>query len=193
MIMFFAPRSNDKKHQKDIYFLMCPKLYLGRLIVIIVAKLMEKTFTQVCFELDAVHSSRQARPLHVFTVFPKIDVDDIPYVAHEAGLGAALERAGENLYTFQIVSAHKRRRAYGYLVDFGNFWDILIRTVESPTVAGNAAELWLKRMYPAICRSYMKSEDLLNILDDLAKIEDAKLELRGYVLRAHDSPETMKK
>jgi hypothetical protein len=150
-------------------------------------------FTQLCFQLDAFHSSREARPLHIFSVFPKISVEDIHYIARQAGVGASVKRWDREVFYLRIVSAYKRQRAVGYLIDHKNFWNILIRTVESPTVAGNVARLWLKRMYPAVCRAYIKSDDLLNILDDLSKIEDSKLELRGYVLRAYDSPETMKK
>ena len=148
---------------------------------------------KLCFELDAFHSSRQARPLHIFSVFPKINVKDISQVAREAGVHATTERVGREVYKLDIVSARKRQRAYGYLIDYEKFWNILIRTVESPTIAGNVAKLWLKRMYPAVCRSYIKSSDLLDIMDDLSKIEDSKLELRSFILRAHDSPETMKK
>jgi len=152
-----------------------------------------RALTQLSFELDAFHSSRQTRPLHIFSVFPKISVEDIPRVAREAGVGASIEKTGRRLFNLEIVSAYNRQHAYGFLIDHEKFWNILIRTVESPTVAGNVAKLWLKRMYPAICRSYIKSDELLRIMDDLSKIEDSKLELRGYVLRAHDSPETMKK
>jgi len=153
----------------------------------------EYAFTQLCFELDAFHSSRVTRPLHIFSVFPKIRVEDIPHVAREAGVGATVKRIGQEIYDLEIVSAYKRQRAYGKLMDHKSFWNILIRTVESPTVAGNVARLWLRRMYPAVCRSYIKSDDLLNIMDSLSKIEDSKLELRGYILRAHGKPETTKK
>ena len=91
------------------------------------------------------------------------------------------------------MSARKRQTAYGYLIDHGKYWHILIRTIESPTVAGNVAKLWLKRLYPVVCRAYVKSNDLLDIMDGLANTEEAKLGLRGYILRAHDAPETMKK
>jgi hypothetical protein len=154
---------------------------------------METSFAQLASRLDSFHSSKRARPLHIFSVFPQISVKVIPQAARAAGVGAGIKETGENVYNIEIVSAYKRRFAYGQLIDLKGIWIFLIRTVESPTVAGNVARLWLDRMYPAISRSYIKPEDLLNIMDDLAKIEDSKLELRGYVLRAHDSPETMKK
>jgi len=151
------------------------------------------SFAQLCFNLDSTHSSRYPRPLHVFPVFPKVDVEQIPKLAKQAGVGAIIKKNGENIYSLQMISAYKRRRAFGNLVDFGNYWIILIRTIESPTVAGNIAKRWLKRMYPVITRSYLKPNDLLNILDKLSQIEKSVLKMRGYILRAHDKPETLKK
>jgi len=148
---------------------------------------------QVYFDLDRFHSSCEARPLHIFSVFPKIVIDDLSRFAHEAGVDAILENKGERIHEFEIVSARKRQHEYGYLIDHAKIWNILIRTVESPTVAGNVVERWLERMYPVVCRSYMSSNDLLTVIDDLSKIKDSKLEMRSYVLRAHDSHETVKK
>ena len=151
------------------------------------------TLLQLFSQLDAFHSSPNARPLHIFTVFPRIDIESMSQFARKAGAGAVVERQDGNLYTLRILSARKRQHAYGYLIDHGKYWHILIRTVESPTVAGNVAKLWLKRLYPVVCRAYAKSEDLLTIMDALAKTEESKLGLRAYILRAHDEPETMKK
>lgn len=151
------------------------------------------TLAQLFSQLDAFHSSPNKRPLHIFTVFPKVGIESISQFAKKAGVDAVIEKQDRNLYDLKIVSARKRQAAYGYLVDHGRYWHILIKTVESPTVAGNVAKLWLKRLYPVVCRAYVKSEDLLNIMDDLANTEESKLGLRGYVLRAHDAPETMKK
>lgn len=148
---------------------------------------------KLSFELDAFHSSKVARPLHIFSVFPKISLEILSHTAREAGVGATIERIGQEVYKLEIVSARGRRRAYGHLIDHKKFWNIMIRTLESPTVAGNVAESWLKRMYPAVCRSYIRSNDLLDIMDGLSEIENSKLELRSYILRAHDRPETMKK
>lgn len=144
------------------------------------------------FELDSFHSSQKARPLHIFSVFPKIDVSAIPNVAKDAGVDADIESKGQKAYELTIISARKWRHAIGYLVDHEQLWNMLIQTIESPTVAGNVVERWLDRMYPAVCRSYVKSSDLLDIIDDLSGIEGSKLEIRSYVLRAHDSPETVK-
>jgi len=152
-----------------------------------------ETLAQVYFELDRFHSSREARPLHIFSVFPKITTDDLSRFAREAGVDAILENIGQGIYRFDITSARKRQHEYGYLIDHGKIWNILIKTVESPTVAGNIVERWLERMYTAICRSYIRSSDLLNIMDDLSKVKDSKLDMRSYVLRAHDSHETVKK
>lgn len=154
---------------------------------------MEKDFTQLCFELDDYHSGAQARPLHIYSVFPRINVEDISDLAREAGVGAVTKKIGNNVYTLEIASAYKMRRAYGYLIDFQNHWIILIRTIESPTVAGNIIAGWLERMYPAISHSYIRPDDLLTIMDSLSKIKNSNLELMGYVLRSHDSPETTKK
>jgi len=144
------------------------------------------------FKLDKIHSSRNARPLHIFSVFPKIDLRAITNVARDAGVDATITNIGQKVYELTIISARKWRHAYGSLIDHGRIWNMLIRTVESPTVAGNIAERWLDRMYPAVCRSYVRSSDLLDILDGLSNIEGSKLEMRSYVLRAHDSPETVK-
>ncbi len=149
--------------------------------------------TKLYFDLDRFHSSKEARPLHIFSVFPKVDSEDIPNVARKAGVLATLQRIGRKVYRLEMVSARRRQRAYGYLVDHEKVWNIFIQTIESPTVAGNVAELWLKRMYPAICRSYIKSSDLLTIMDDLSTIEGSKLEMRSCIIRAHDSPETIKR
>lgn len=154
---------------------------------------METKFAQLCFELDEFHSSKQARPLHVYSVFPKVAVEDVPILAREARVSAIIEKIGSNVYRLEIASAYKKRRAQGKLIDFKNYWIILIETIESPTVAGNITARWLERMYPAISRSYIKPVDLLNIMDNLSEIEDSNLELMGYVLRSHDSPETTKK
>lgn len=152
-----------------------------------------ESFSQLCFELDDLHRSDQARPLHVYTVFPKIEVERISDLARKARVGAIIEKKGNNVYELEIVSAYKKNRAYGHLVDFKNYWIILIRTIESPTVAGNTTKRWLERMYPVISRSYIKPSDLLGIMDDLSHIRESKLELRGYILRSHDRPETTKK
>lgn len=151
------------------------------------------TLAQLFSELDSFHSSPNERPLHIFTVFPRVGIESIAKFAKKAGAGAVVERKDETLYSLKIVSARKRQTAYGYLIDHGKYWHILIKTIESPTVAGNVAKLWLKRLYPVVCRAYVQSDDLLNIMDDLAKTEESKLGLRGYILRAHDAPETMKK
>ena len=151
------------------------------------------SLAKLYFELDSFHRSREARPLHVFSVFPKIETEEISEVARMAGVDATIENIGQRVYRLEVISARRRQRAHGYLVDHERLWNLLIRTVESPTVAGNVAELWLKRMYPAVCRSYIKSSDLLTIMDDLSKIEGAKLEMRSCILRAHDSPETVKR
>jgi hypothetical protein len=149
--------------------------------------------TKLFFELDAFHSSKAARPLHVFSVFPRIDVEEIPDIARKAGVGATIERVGEEVYKLGITSARKRQHAYGNLINHGKYWNILVKTVESPIVAGNVAKQWLKKMYPVISRSYIKPQDLLDVMDDLIKIKKSKLETRGLILRAHDSPETTKK
>lgn len=154
---------------------------------------MERTFAHISFELDDFHSSRSARPLHIFCVFPKVNVEEIPDVAREAGVGAAVHRRGKNTYDLETASATRKRRATGHIIDFGHYWYILIRTIESPTTAGNTASRWIRRMYPAISHSYVRPNHLLNIMDHLSEIQDSKLEMRGYVLRSHDSPETMKK
>ena len=151
------------------------------------------TLMQLFSQLDAFHSSPNKRPLHIFTVFPRVGIESISQFAKKAGAGAVIEKEDSNLYTLRIVSARKRQYAYGFLIDHGKYWHILIKTVESPTVAGNVAKLWLKRLYPVVCRAYVKSEDLLNVMDSLADTEESKLGLRGYILRAHDAPETMKK
>lgn len=151
-----------------------------------------ETLAKLYFELDTFHSSRKARPLHIFSVFPKIVAEAIPNVAKDAGVDAAIESKGRKAYKLTIISARKWRQAIGFLVDHEQLWNVLIQTIESSTVAGNVAERWLDRMYPAVCRSYIKSSDLLDIIDDLSRIEDSKLEMRSYVLRAHDSPETVK-
>jgi len=150
------------------------------------------TLAKLYFELDGIHNSKTAHPLHIFSVFPKIDVKAIPNVARDAGVEATIKSRGQRVYELKILSARKWRSAIGFLIDHERIWNILIKTIESPTVAGNTAERWLDRMYPAVCRSYIKSSDLLDIIDDLSKIEDSKLEMRSYVLRAHDSPETIK-
>ncbi|MBZ5588216.1 MAG: hypothetical protein LAO05_06615, partial [Acidobacteriia bacterium] len=150
-------------------------------------------FANLLFELDAFHSSKEARPLHVFNVFPRINVDEISSTARKAGVSATIEKVGEDVYKIEIVSARERQHAYGYLVNHGKYWNILVKTIESPIVAGNIAERWLKRLYPAICRSYVKSKDILSIMDSLSKVENSKLELMSFILRAHDSPETTKK
>jgi hypothetical protein len=149
--------------------------------------------TKLFFELDAFHSSKAARPLHVFSAFPRIEVEEIPSTARKAGVGATIEKIGEEVYKLGMTSARKRRHAHGYLIDHGKYWNILVKTIESPIVAGNVAERWLKRMYPVISRSYIKPQDLLNIMDELVKIEKSKLEMKGFILRAHDRPETTKK
>jgi hypothetical protein len=154
---------------------------------------METSFAQLCFELDEFHRSDQARPLHVYTVLPKIEVGKIPDLAREAGVGAVIKKIGNNVYDLEIVSAHKRNRAFGWLVDFKNYWIILFRTIESPTFAGNITKRWIERMYPVISRSYIKPSDLLRIMDHLSDIKESRLELRGYILRSHDRPETTKK
>lgn len=151
-----------------------------------------ENLAQLYFKLDEFHSSPQARPLHVFSVFPKIALRAMPNVAKDAGVDAAIRSSGQNVYEFTMVSARRYRHLHGFLIDHEQIWNIFIKTVESPTVAGNTAERWLDRMYPAVCRSYIKSSDLLDILDSLSEIEDSKLEMRSYVLRAHDSPETVK-
>lgn len=144
------------------------------------------------FKLDTFHSSRQARPLHIFSLLPKINIEAMPNVAKDAGVNAIINELGKTVYDLTLVSARKHRHAYGFLIDHKGVWNMLIRTVESPTVAGNIANRWLDRLYPAICRSYIRPNDLLDILDALSKIEGSKLELRSYILRAHNSPETVK-
>lgn len=148
---------------------------------------------QVYFDLDRFHSSREARPLHIFSVFPKIAINHLSRFAREAGVDAILEDKGERIYEIDVVSARKRQHEYGYLIDHDKIWNVLIKTVESPTVAGNVVERWLERMYPVVCRSYMSSNDLLSVMDALSRIKDSKLEMRSYILRAHDSHETVKK
>jgi hypothetical protein len=149
--------------------------------------------TKLFFELDAFHSSKAARPLHLFSVFPRISVEEIPNTARKAGVGATIEKVGEEVYKLGMTSARKRQHAHGYLIDHGKYWNILVKTIESPVVAGNVAKRWLKRMYPVISRAYIKPKDLLSIMDELVKIEKSKLEMKGFILRAHDSPETTKK
>jgi hypothetical protein len=151
------------------------------------------TVPQLYSQLDAFHSSHEVRPLHIFTVFPRVDVESIPDFAYEAGTGAVLERQDEGFYKLTIASAHRRQHAHGFLIDYKKIWNILIRTVESPTVAGNVTKSWLSRMYPVVCVSYMKPDDLLNIMDSLSKVESSTLGLRGYVLRKYGAPESMKK
>jgi hypothetical protein len=149
--------------------------------------------TKLFFELDAFHSSKAARPLHVFSVFPRIGVEEIPSTARKAGVSATIEKIGEEVYKLGMTSARKRQHAHGYLIDHGKYWNILVKTIESPIVAGNVAKRWLKRMYPVISRSYIKPQDLLSIMDELVKIEKSRLEMKGFILRAHDRPETTKK
>jgi len=150
-------------------------------------------FSRLSFELDRKYSSEGARPLHIFCVFSKISVENLSSTASEAGVHATAKREGEGVYSLEIVSPKKRQLAYGYLLDHGAFWNILIKTVESPTIAEHVARLWLRRMRPAVSRSYVKSSDLLDIMDDLSIIPNSKLELRDYILRAYDSPESMKR
>jgi hypothetical protein len=150
-------------------------------------------FSRLSFELDRKHSSEGARPLHIFCVFSKIPVDDLSNTAIKAGVQATTKREGEGVYSLEIMSPKKRQLAYGYLVDYGAFWNILIKTIESPMVAEHVTRLWLRRMRPAVSRSYIKSTELLDIMDDLSNIPNSKLELRDYILRAYDSPESMKR
>jgi hypothetical protein len=154
---------------------------------------METSFAQLCFELDDYHRSEEAKPLHIYTVLPKIEVEQISDFARKAGVGAATKKIGNNVFTLEILSAHKKTLAHGWLVDLKSYWIILIKTIESSTVAQNMTKRWLERMYPVISRSYIKPSDLLNIMDNLSYIEKSKLELRAYILRSFDKPETTKK
>lgn len=150
-------------------------------------------FSRLSFELDRIHSSERARPLHIFCVFPKISVEDLSNVASKAGVHATTERKGKGVYKLEIMSPKKRQLANGYLIDHDAFWNILIKTIESPAIAEYVARLWLQKMRPAVSRSYIRSSDLLDIMDDLSSMPNSKLELRDYILRAYDSPESMKR
>jgi len=112
-------------------------------------------FSRLAFELDRIHSSERARPLHIYCVFPKISVEDLSSVASEAGVHATTERKGKGVYSLEIMSPKKRQLANGYLMDYGSFWNILIKTIELPTVAEHVARMWLRRMRPAedYCRN----------------------------------------
>ena len=154
---------------------------------------LETSFAQICFELDEFHRSEEAKPLHIYVILPKIEVGQIADFAREAGVGAVTKKIGNTVYTLEILSAYKKNRAYGYLIDFKNYWLILIRTVESSIIAANMTKRWIERMYPVISRSYISPSDLLSIMDGLSDIKESKLELKGYILRSRDRPETTKK
>jgi len=152
---------------------------------------MEKmSLPQLYSMLDVQYSSGEVNPLHIFTVFSKVHPLDLPSLAAEAGAGSVVEDVGENIYS--ITLSLRKRYAQGYLVDHKRFWSILIKPIESSVVAGNVSESWLEHLYPAIYRSYIKSEQLLDMLDYLNNVPDSKLELMGYVLRIYKEPETRK-
>ena len=151
------------------------------------------TIPQLFSQLDSFHCSQQNRPLHIFTVFPRTDVESLPNYAYEAGTGAIVEKQDEKLYKVTLASSRRKQQAYGYLIDSKNLWNILIRTVESPTIAGNVTMSWLKRMEPVVCMTYMRPDDLLSIMDSLSEIKDSKIRLRGVVLRKYGRSGSMKK
>ena len=151
------------------------------------------TMPQLFSELDAFHCSKENRPLHVFTVFPNTKAQNLPNYAYSAGSGAIIEKQEDSLYKVTLSSYRRKQQAYGYLIDSNNLWNILIRTIESPTVAGNITMSWIRRMNPLVRMTYMRPNDLLNIMDSLSKIENSKIGLRGVVLRKYGRAQSMKK
>ncbi|MGD6807346.1 MAG: hypothetical protein ACQCN4_10365 [Candidatus Bathyarchaeia archaeon] len=151
------------------------------------------TIPQLYSQLDSFHCSKESRPLHVFTVFPKTTIDTLPSYSYEAGVGAITEKTNERLYKITLSSLRRKQQAYGYLIDSGALWNILIRTVESPTTAGNITLSWLKRMEPVVRMAYMRPDDLLGIMDSLSQIEGSKIGLRGVVLRKYGTDGSLKK
>ena len=109
------------------------------------------------------------------------------------GAEAILEKIGDKAYSIEIMSPKGRQTAHGYLLDYGLFWNLLIKTIESPAIAENIANLWLKKMRPVISRAFIKSSDLLKIMDSLSVTKNTELGLRDYILRAYDSPDSMKR
>ena len=60
-------------------------------------------FSRLSFELDKIHSSEGARPLHVFCDFPKISVEDMSDNASQAGVHATIKREGNGVYNLEIM------------------------------------------------------------------------------------------
>ena len=156
-------------------------------------KAPKQTISQLFSYLDKFHGSKRNRPLHIYTVFPRTTVEDVPNYAYQAGTSAIIDRQDERLYRLTVTSFRRKQEAHGYIIDSGNIWNILIKTTESPTVAGKVAMSWLGRMEPVLCMSYMRPDDLLDIMDSLSKIEDSRIGLRGVVLRKYGEPQSMKK
>jgi len=108
--------------------------------------LQSDAFANMLSELDAFHSSKQTRPLHIYTVFPRIKIGKIQSTARKAGVGATVEEIGENLarsnYGFDHIglqvedlqAAHDNlvQRGYSFFVPPTETADTIIAFFKGP-------------------------------------------------------------
>jgi hypothetical protein len=132
--------------------------------------------------LDNEFSISGRRPIHIIICFSKIKPTQLPGVAQLAERTASVEQVGDNL--FQIKLFLKKRGASGWLVTKGEIWTFYVESITSPVDAGNILETWISGLFPTLVFARVESTQLLNLLDSLDQIPDAKLGLQDYLLKS---------
>jgi hypothetical protein len=149
----------------------------------ILGKLLEiHTANQLNQFFDSEFSISGRRPLHIISCFSKIKPIQLPGVAQLAERTASVDQVGENL--FQIKLFLKKRGANGWLVTKGEIWRFYVDSMTSPVEAGNILESWISGLFPTLVFARVESSQLLDLMDALNEIPDAKLGLQDYLLKS---------
>lgn len=132
--------------------------------------------------IDSQYSSRRTIPLHIFVVLTKASAAEIQRLAEAHRLRITM-RPTESKRLFEITLGLRKRTVRGWLVLADSHWLFLIQPSESSTIAGDIAERWLAEMFPELAPARIDSNHLLDLLEELAGLEETSLQVNSYVLR----------
>ncbi|MHB8567925.1 MAG: hypothetical protein ACYC7D_14140 [Nitrososphaerales archaeon] len=119
-------------------------------------------------------------PLHVFVVFSKINIDELPKLALGRDRKFSFERNSDGFYNVQFKI--KKRGGKGWLITKQDVWIFYFQSEEGSYI-GAVVEDWIRGLFPYLSFGLITPTNIYEVLDSLTKTYGTNLELIDYVSR----------
>lgn len=129
-------------------------------------------------------------PFTIAPIFLNCAPEELPSIASGREISAKVDLIHEDIFELKI--GLRKRYAKGYLVNYEGYWCAFFLQDKKNNPISEVASRWLQDMFPVVMPAYMRSTQLLDIIEGLRIVEKSEIELLDYVTRSAKKGETTK-